>query len=695
MAQKVGNLVVEMSANVARLQRDFNKATSQAQQVGRRFKSIFKGVGLSMAAGLSAAGLTRLVKSSIDTADAIAKNANKANIATGTYQELTFALDKFDVSQQQVTTGLMAFTKRLGEARSGTGALVTYLRKYDQALLDSLASAESNEQALDIFMTALGGVKNDADRAALAAAGFSRTAGVSMAAALKDGGAGIEKWRKKAKALGIVISDDLLKNAEDAKDQMSALGQVIKTHAIVGVAELTPQISRLAEALSKSIPDIKAFTGFIADVAEVGMRAAGWMEKLNDKTGGLLVKLKDFLPMARELRAVKEAIGKLAGRSSGLEDITIQIEEAKEEVAKFGQQIAALENIGVSARWYPAGRLTKLKEELNSAEENLKRLQAIAAQKPEQQAAVVDAPAGPPPLSESAANVIKQLQFEKEQLGRTTEQQRIYNELKKAEEPINSAAGRTISSLVVHLERQKTAQEAAKDAAIAHSAALEKQAEDSQLLAIRAAEIFESVKTPRERMMEGFAELDVLDLDPETYRRAFNQLGAEFAATVVKMEEETTALSEFTKQAFNSMASYSEGFFTDVIKGQFDDLGDSFRNMVQGMLANWASMKSMNALFGSEFGKGGDLGGLLGGIFGGARALGGPVMAGNAYLVGERGPELFMPQTSGNVVANNKLGGGTSISVPIGNIDGGTKQLVANLPGMIEDGCREAMRRYS
>jgi phage-related minor tail protein len=70
-------------------------------------------------------------------------------------------------------------------------------------------------------------------------------------------------------------------------------------------------------------------------------------------------------------------------------------------------------------------------------------------------------------------------------------------------------------------------------------------------------------------------------------------------------------------------------------------------------------------------------------------------MAGTTYLVGERGPELFMPQTSGNVVANNKLGGGTSISVPIGNIDGGSKQLLANLPNMIENLVLEAMRRYA
>ncbi len=38
------------------------------------------------------------------------------------------------------------------------------------------------------------------------------------------------------------------------------------------------------------------------------------------------------------------------------------------------------------------------------------------------------------------------------------------------------------------------------------------------------------------------------------------------------------------------------------------------------------------------------LGGGLGGGFGGARAGGGPVTSGGAYLVGERGPEVFDPR---------------------------------------------------
>jgi tape measure domain-containing protein len=48
------------------------------------------------------------------------------------------------------------------------------------------------------------------------------------------------------------------------------------------------------------------------------------------------------------------------------------------------------------------------------------------------------------------------------------------------------------------------------------------------------------------------------------------------------------------------------------------------------------------------------------------RALGGPVSAGSPYLVGERGPELFMPSRGGSIIPNNALGGGgTSVVVNV------------------------------
>ena len=50
-----------------------------------------------------------------------------------------------------------------------------------------------------------------------------------------------------------------------------------------------------------------------------------------------------------------------------------------------------------------------------------------------------------------------------------------------------------------------------------------------------------------------------------------------------------------------------------------------------------------------------------------ALAIGGPVQAGSPYMVGERGPEMFIPSQGGSIVSNKKMGGG-GITV-VNNVD--------------------------
>ena len=81
-------------------------------------------------------------------------------------------------------------------------------------------------------------------------------------------------------------------------------------------------------------------------------------------------------------------------------------------------------------------------------------------------------------------------------------------------------------------------------------------------------------------------------------------------------------------------------------------------NAVGGFLGN---------VFGGGKKKGGGIGGFIGGLFG--RASGGPVSAGGAYVVGERGPEILqMGSKGGNIIPNNKMGGGSVNNITI-NVD--------------------------
>lgn len=88
----------------------------------------------------------------------------------------------------------------------------------------------------------------------------------------------------------------------------------------------------------------------------------------------------------------------------------------------------------------------------------------------------------------------------------------------------------------------------------------------------------------------------------------------------------------------------------------FDDLKRTAFNALNEIAAH-ALQSGISNLFGgasSGAGGGGGLGGLisqsLGALFGlPGRATGGPVSPGRAFLVGERGPEVFVPTSSGRI----------------------------------------------
>jgi len=57
------------------------------------------------------------------------------------------------------------------------------------------------------------------------------------------------------------------------------------------------------------------------------------------------------------------------------------------------------------------------------------------------------------------------------------------------------------------------------------------------------------------------------------------------------------------------------------------------------------------------------------------RAAGGPVGANKPYVVGERGPELFVPGSSGNIIPNNQMGSSTNVVV---NVDASGSNVQGN-----------------
>jgi hypothetical protein len=126
-----------------------------------------------------------------------------------------------------------------------------------------------------------------------------------------------------------------------------------------------------------------------------------------------------------------------------------------------------------------------------------------------------------------------------------------------------------------------------------------------------------------------------------------------------------------------SVESSFESAFVDFVTGA-KSAQDAIASLMRD-LARLAAQAAFRSLFGRLFSGGGG-GGFLGSIFGGFRADGGPVSAGRAYVVGERGPEMFVPSGGGQIVPNEAMRGGGGVTVNIdarGAVEGVAVQIEA------------------
>jgi hypothetical protein len=177
----------------------------------------------------------------------------------------------------------------------------------------------------------------------------------------------------------------------------------------------------------------------------------------------------------------------------------------------------------------------------------------------------------------------------------------------------------------------------------------------------------DSVMTPMEKYVAALERIDLLHakktIDDETMIRLTGEAGAAFAATSGDVEDMASRLGMVNETANKTIPAMSQlaqmsndagnliaqGFEDAILSGQ--KLGEVVRSLGRDLVRLVFSQMVTQPLAAG-------IGGAIKGAFG-FRAMGGPVSGGSPYVVGEQGPELFVPHASGTIVPNNKMGGGS------------------------------------
>tara|TARA_R100001510_G_scaffold54389_1_gene57040 strand:+ start:858 stop:2900 length:2043 start_codon:yes stop_codon:yes gene_type:complete len=169
--------------------------------------------------------------------------------------------------------------------------------------------------------------------------------------------------------------------------------------------------------------------------------------------------------------------------------------------------------------------------------------------------------------------------------------------------------------------------------------------------------IVESLKTPLEQLNEDIADLKFSQS---------NFTADEFTGAMKEMEMQMKlANPEFVmlKEAIEDMGKSVSQSLAEMLvngKGSLSSFLNIFKDFIKQLLAKTIELAIINRAINSILrleGTTAELPTLP------ARAGGGTVQRGRPYMVGERGPEMFVPNTGGRIVANHNLpsGGGTTV----------------------------------
>jgi len=178
-------------------------------------------------------------------------------------------------------------------------------------------------------------------------------------------------------------------------------------------------------------------------------------------------------------------------------------------------------------------------------------------------------------------------------------------------------------------------------------------------------QVVDATATPLEALKKRLSEIRARAeanpfIDDELVKRQVEQAVEAYQQGLDALESKNKEVSDFVAETWKQAARNSQDAFAEFFFDPFDDgLKGLLRNLVDTLRRAAAEIAASQLfqLLGSG-GGGGILGGALdfvGGLFG--RATGGAVFPNQAYMVGERGPELFVPSSAGRIQPG--LGGNT------------------------------------
>lgn len=596
-----------MERSQKRVEMFAKKSQSGLSKTSKSFNDL-AGVAKRIAPALAAAFSVRAFQNALSGAAEIENLSNLAGVASDRFQVLALTTQQFGIGQEKLADILKDVNDKFGDyVQTGAGPLADFFEQIAPKVgLTAAAFADlSSEQKLGAYINAL--KEANVSQADMT---FYMEAIASDSTALvrafENNSAAIKDMEKKAAELGLVIDSETIEKSKEAKKELDLMAKVMDVQVTQALLAVAPLAVQAASAISQ-------ITAEIANFLTAGSRLSALANVPLLDAEGLRGLAKEYSGLGKELSAVGQA---QAAYTQNLE--------------KYGAGSAEAEG------WL---------KDLTEAENNLR---VAIAKKQAQQEAEGAAVSG----IQSLAASTKELQ----------EQARLQSMTAEAAERERISRQRAAYEASIIKNINASGQDATRE----QLTSVLDLGDAWEAAAIKASKILNPVKKAASGAKRVVAETKEIKEQAESAKDEYKLL-------LEEMIKASPALQQlgFDVEKLESVASVMERSMEGAFMGMVDgtmSVKDAFKSMASDVIKELYRVLVVQQLVGSVK-SGTGIAGFVGGLFTGGKASGGPVQAGQPYVTGEHGRELFVPSQSGRVlsVAQSKdaIGGGSGGGVTV------------------------------
>ena len=244
--QKIQENLRKTTDRANKLQEKFNKLGAKLQPIGAKMQGVTTKLSKSFGilAGVAVTATAVGVKSVANYADNVDKMSQKIGMSRKAFQEWDYIMSQNGGNVETLQMGFKTLTTQIEGVQKGSKDSIRAFRDLGVSVKDNNGNFRNLDDIFNDSIRKLQEIQSPTKKAMLANRLFGRSA-TELRPLLNQEAEAIDNLRKKANTMGLILSEEDIKNAVEFTDTMDTLNRFFKAKMAKAIAPLLPMLNKL------------------------------------------------------------------------------------------------------------------------------------------------------------------------------------------------------------------------------------------------------------------------------------------------------------------------------------------------------------------------------------------------------------------------------------------------------------------